>query len=150
MLEIERKFTIDIQKWNEIVKPEPIQIVQSYLSTTPECTVRVRIKGKKGFLTIKGKTNGISRSEFEYEIPLEEAQQIIASFSEKTLSKLRYEIQIENHLWEVDVFQGKLDGLIIAEIELKSENEEFTKPDWIIEDVSDNSEYYNSRLIEKC
>ena len=150
MLEIERKFTVDIQKWNKIVKPEPTQIVQSYLSTNPECTVRIRIKGKKGFLTIKGKTIGISRSEFEYEIPLKDAQQMIASFSENTLSKLRYEIQIENHLWEVDVFQGKLDGLIIAEIELKNENEYFIKPDWIIEDVSSNKEYYNSRLIEKC
>ncbi len=150
MQEIERKFTVDIQKWNEIEKPEPIQIVQSYLSTNPECTVRVRIKGNKGFLTIKGKTIGIIRSEFEYEIPLVDAQQMIASFSEKTLSKYRYEIKVENHLWEVDVFHGKLEGLVIAEIELKSENENFTKPDWALEDVSDNVEYYNSRLIEKC
>ena len=150
MQEIERKFTVDIEKWNKIEKPEPTQIAQSYLSTNPECTVRVRIKGKKGFLTIKGKTIGISRSEFEYEIPLEEAQQMISTLAEKTLSKLRYEVQIDNHLWEVDLFQGKLDGLIIAEIELNNENEHFTKPDWALEDVSDNIEYYNSRLIEKC
>jgi adenylate cyclase len=150
MIEIERKFTVDKEKWEEIEKPEPTQIVQSYLSSNPECTVRIRIKGKKGFLTIKGKTIGISRSEFEYEIPLEDAQQMIQSFATKTLSKFRYEIQIENHLWEVDVFQGKLDGLIIAEIELKDEKESFTLPEWAIEDVSDNIEYYNSRLIEKC
>ena len=150
MQEIERKFTVNIQKWNELEKPEPIEIAQSYLSINPDCTVRVRIKGKKGFLTIKGKTIGISRSEFEYEIPLEEAQQMIETLSTKTLSKFRYEIQIDNHLWEVDVFHGKLDGLIIAEIELSNENELFTKPEWVIEDVSDNIEYYNSRLIERC
>ena len=150
MQEIERKFTVDLEKWNKIEKPEPIQITQSYLSTNPDCTVRVRIKGKKGFLTIKGKSIGISRSEFEYEIPLEEAEQMISSLAQKTLSKLRYEIKVDNHLWEVDVFKGKLDGLIIAEIELSNENEQFTKPEWVIEDVSDNIEYYNSRLIEKC
>ena len=150
MQEIERKFTVDSEKWNNIEKSEPIQIFQSYLSTNPECTVRVRIKGKKGFLTIKGKSIGISRSEFEYEIPLEEAEQMINSFAQKTLSKLRYEIQVDNHLWEVDIFKGKLDGLIVAEIELTNENESFTKPEWVIEDVSDNIEFYNSRLIEKC
>jgi adenylate cyclase len=150
MQEIERKFTVDHQKWNLIEKPEPTLIVQSYLSKNPDCTIRVRIKGKKGFLTIKGKTIGISRTEFEYEIPLEDAKQIIESFAEKTISKFRYEIQIENHLWEVDVFHGKLDGLIIAEIELSDENELFAKPDWVFEDVSDNLEYYNSKLIEKC
>ena len=150
MQEIERKFTVDSEKWNNIEKPEPIQIFQSYLSTNPECTVRVRIKGKKGFLTIKGKSIGISRSEFEYEIPLEEAKQMINSFAQKTLSKLRYEIQVDNHLWEVDVFKGKLDGLIVAEIELTNENESFTKPEWVIEDVSDNIEFYKSRLIENC
>lgn len=150
MQEIERKFTVDIEKWNKIEKPEPIQIAQSYLSTNSECTVRVRIKGKKGFLTIKGKTIGISRSEFEYEIPLEEAQQMIQTFAKKTLYKLRYEIRVANSLWEVDVFKGKLDGLIIAEIELTNENEHFTKPEWVIEDVSNNIEYFNSRLIDKC
>jgi adenylate cyclase len=85
MQEIERKFTVDIEKWKKIEKPEPIQIAQSYLSTNPECTVRVRIKGKKGFLTIKGKTIGISRSEFEYEIPIEEAEQMINTLTKKTL-----------------------------------------------------------------
>ena len=150
MQEIERKFTVDLQKWESVVKPLPKQIVQSYLSTNPDCTVRVRIKGSKGFLTIKGKTIGISRSEFEYEIPLNDAKQMIASFAEKTLSKLRYEIKVGKHIWEIDVFQGKIEGLIIAEIELKSENETFTKPYWVIDDVSDNIEYYNSRLIEKC
>lgn len=150
MQEIERKFTVNHQKWDLIKKPEPTLIVQSYLSNNPDCTIRVRIKEKKGFLTIKGKTTGISRSEFEYEIPLIEAEEIIQTLSEKTLTKNRYNIPFGNHIWEVDVFQGKLEGLIIAEIELSSEEESFELPDWVLEDVSDNIEYYNSRLIDKC
>ena len=149
-MEIERKFTIDIEKWNLVNKPKPHKIIQSYLSQNPDCTVRIRIKNDKGFLTIKGKTTGISRSEFEYEIPLSEANQMIETLSEKTLSKDRYNIPFGNHLWEVDVFHGKLEGLIIAEIELSSEDETFEKPEWILEDVSDNIEFYNSRLIDKC
>jgi len=150
MQEIERKFTVDIEKWNKLEKPVSQKIVQSYLSQKKECTVRVRIKNEKGFLTIKGKTSGISRSEFEYEIPLSDAQNMIETLAEKTLTKLRYEIKIDNHLWEVDVFEGNLTGLIIAEIELSSENESFTKPIWVLDDVSDNIEYYNSKLIDRC
>ena len=111
--------------------------MQSYLSQNPDCTVRIRIKNDKGFLTIKGKSIGISRSEFEYEIPLADANQMIETLSEKTLYKDRYNIPFGKHLWEVDVFQGKLEGLIIAEIELSSEDESFEKPEWILEDVSD-------------
>lgn len=150
MPEIERKFSVNHQKWESVEKPVPSHIVQSYLSKTAECTVRIRLKNKKGFITIKGKTTGITRDEFEYEIPFDDAQQMIDTFCEKTLSKYRYEITVGNHLWEVDVFQGKLEGLIIAEIELSTEDEQFELPDWVIEDVSDNKEFYNSRLIEKC
>lgn len=150
MQEIERKFSVDHQKWDLVEKPTPHFIAQSYLSKTAECTVRIRIKDEKGFLTIKGKTKGISRSEFEYEIPLVDAKEMIHSFSEKTLTKYRYNIPYGSHTWEVDVFQGKLEGLIIAEIELSSEDEVFELPDWIIEDVSDNIEFYNSRLIDRC
>lgn len=150
MQEIERKFSVDHKKWDLVDKPTPHFIAQSYLSKTAECTVRIRIKDEKGFLTIKGKTKGISRSEFEYGIPLEDAKEMISSFSEKTLTKCRYNITHGNHTWEVDVFQGKLEGLIIAEIELSSEDESFELPDWVIEDVSDNKDFYNSNLIEKC
>ncbi len=150
MEEIERKFKVDHSKWELVEKPIPHRIVQSYLSQNPDCTVRIRIKNDKGFLTIKGKSIGISRSEFEYEIPLADANQMIETLSEKTLYKDRYNIPFGKHLWEVDVFQGKLEGLIIAEIELSSEDESFEKPEWILEDVSDNIEYYNSRLIDKC
>jgi len=112
--------------------------------------VRVRIKGSKGFLTIKGATIGISRSEFEYEIPLVEAQEMIDLFAEKTIEKLRYEIQIGNHLWEIDEFHGKLEGLLLAEIELESENEVFEKPIWTLKDVSTDINYFNAKLIERC
>ena len=100
-------------------------------------------------LTIKGKTQGISRSEFEYAIPVEEAKEMMSTLTEKTLSKQRYEILVGKHTWEVDVFEGKLSGLIIAEIELSAEDENFEKPDWVVEDVSHDPQYYNSNLIQQ-
>ena len=150
MLEIERKFLVNIDLWNEELKPKPIQIQQSYLSSDPNCTVRVRLKNKKAFLTIKSKTVGISRNEFEYEIPYFDAQAMIQALATKSIIKKRYEIVHETHTWEVDVFEGKLSGLIIAEIELKHENESFALPNWIEKEVSDDPQYYNSNLIEKC
>jgi adenylate cyclase len=149
IMEIERKFTVDIEKWAKVIKPQPISIAQSYLSSSPECTVRVRLKGDKAYLTIKGKTSGISRSEFEYEVPVSEAKEMINTLSSKTLSKKRYEINVGNHLWEIDVFEGNLAGLIIAEIELSSEDEQFELPEWVIEDVSHDTQYYNSNLIAR-
>lgn len=148
-MEIERKFLVDHEKWEKLEKPSPKHIIQAYLVSSPEKTIRVRTKETKGYLTIKGPTVGISRSEFEYEIPLEDAKQLIAQFAEKTIEKYRYEIKFGNHLWEVDEFQGKLAGLIIAEIELEAENEQFEKPDWVTEDVSMDQQYFNSNLVEK-
>lgn len=149
-MEIERKFLVDKLEWDKVSKPHPKRIVQAYILNSPAKTVRVRIKGSKGYLTIKGATIGISRSEFEYEIPLAEAQEMIDLFAEKTIEKMRYEIQIGKHLWEIDEFQGKLDGLLIAEIELKSEDEAFEKPNWTLEDVSTDINYFNAKLIERC
>lgn len=149
-MEIERKYLVDKQKWLGIQKPEPKLIVQAYLVNTPAKTVRVRIKGSKGFLTIKGPTESYTRSEFEYEIPVTDARQLIDQFAEKVIEKHRYEIQIENHIWEVDEFHGKLEGLLLAEIELNSEDETFTKPLWIGEEVSHDPEYFNAKLIKRC
>ena len=149
-MEIERKFLVDKLEWDKVSKPHPKRIVQAYILNSPAKTVRVRIKGSKGYLTIKGATIGISRSEFEYEIPLAEAQEMIDLFAEKTIEKLRYEIQIGNHLWEIDEFHGKLEGLLLAEIELESENEVFEKPVWALEDVSTDINYFNAKLIESC
>lgn len=149
-MEIERKFLVDKEKWALVEKPAPKQIVQAYLVNTPDKTVRVRIKGDKGFITIKGATIGITRSEFEYEIPLDDAKQLIAQFAEKVIDKQRYEINVGNHLWEIDEFHGKLEGFILAEIELESEDEKFALPEWVTTDVSTDPEYFNSKLIERC
>ena len=148
-MEIERKFLVNESLWAQLNKPTPKRIQQAYLSNDSNCTVRVRTKGTKGFLTIKGKSVGISRSEYEYEIPLEEAEKMIAEFCAKVLSKDRYEIQVGKHVWEVDVFHGKLAPLIVAEIELGSEDESFELPEWVGKEVSDDEEYFNSRLILK-
>jgi CYTH domain-containing protein len=149
-MEIERKFLVDKAEWEKVEKPNSKKIVQAYLLNSPEKTVRARIKGAKGFLTIKGATVGISRTEFEYEIPLEEAEEMIRLFADKTISKDRYEITVGNHLWEIDEFHGNLEGLVLAEIELSDENEAFEQPIWATTDVSTDINYYNSKLIEKC
>lgn len=148
-MEIERKFLVNTTLWNALSKPVPTKIVQGYLSIDQNCTVRVRIKGDKGFVTIKGKTTGISRSEYEYGIPLDEAESMILEFCSKSISKDRYCFKNGIHIWEVDVFHGKLAPLIIAEIELSSETEKFSIPEWISTEVSDDPGYYNSRLIER-
>ena len=148
MKEIEYKFLIDKKKWLELEKPEPQLIVQGFITKTKEKTVRVRIKNNQAFLTIKGPTKGITRTEFEYEIPLEDATALLEEFTDKQIRKNRYEIKIEHHTWEVDVFEGHLTGLIIAELEVESENELFILPDWTSENVSVDSRYYNSVLID--
>jgi CYTH domain-containing protein len=149
-MEIERKFLVDKKTWDLVEKPKPKKIIQAYLFRSPEKTIRVRTKGDKGFLTIKGKTTGISRSEFEYEIPLEEAEQLISEFADKVILKNRYEIKVGDHLWEIDEFHGNLKGLLLAEIELSFEAEEFEFPAWTTTDVSTDANYYNAQLIERC
>lgn len=150
MKEIERKFLVDFDSWHSCEKPTPEFIVQGYIFNSLEKTLRIRIKNSKGYLTLKGKTEGITRNEFEYEIPLNDAEDILHLFTEKALSKNRYSIFHEGHTWEVDVFHGKLEGLILAEIELNSEEEYFVKPKWIAKEVSEDPNYYNAKLIERC
>ena len=146
--EIERKFLVDDDKWNKLEKPVGKQLSQGYLTSGASTTIRVRTAGDKGFLTIKGKTVGISRPEYEYEIPRAEANELLDNFAITNLSKIRYEIEYAGKLWEVDVFKGDNEGLIVAEIELESEDELFEKPGWITEEVTDDKRYYNSRLAE--
>lgn len=149
MKEIERKFLVkdSISEVLKGIKGKAIR--QGYISEQDGVTVRVRTKGDKGFLTIKGKTSGITRSEFEYEIPFNEAESLLEDFCPRFLSKVRYEVQNGDHTWEIDVFHGKLEGLIVAEIELKSENEGFGLPEWIAEEVSHDPQYYNSNLVNR-
>lgn len=148
MQEIERKYLVNESLWNQLVKPQPKKIVQGYLSNSDSLTTRVRIKNEKGYLTLKGKTVGITRSEFEYEIPLTDAQSLLDTFASKVLEKERYEITVGTHLWEVDVFHGKLAPLILAEIELSDEHETFELPEWVTEEVSHDASYYNVNLIK--
>jgi adenylate cyclase len=145
-IEIERKFLVNKDKWNELQKPEGLLVRQGYLLTEPEKTIRVRIVGHQGYIAIKGKTKGTKRSEFEYEIPLQDAKELFQNFSIVTISKIRYEIVHHNKCWEVDEFLDENAGLITAEIELENEGELFDLPDWIDKEVTSDVRYYNSNL----
>lgn len=147
--EIERKFLVNMPLWDKLSKPEPQHFRQGYLFSSPEKTIRVRTTNSGAFITIKGKSIGASRSEFEYEIPKDEAIELLNEFSENELSKTRYNINHEGHVWEVDVFEGENLGLIVAEIELQDENENFEIPEWIGEEVTSQIKYYNSNLTKK-
>jgi CYTH domain-containing protein len=130
---------------------ENFRIVQGYLNSNPERTVRVRIKGGKGFLTIKGIGNesGMTRFEWEKEITVSEAEALLLLCEKGAIDKIRYNVIFENHLFEVDVFQGENEGLIVAEIELQSENETFSKPNWLGNEVTSDERYYNSFLSNR-
>jgi adenylate cyclase len=149
MIEIERKFLV---KSYDFKSKAFIQnrIAQGYLNSNPERTVRVRIKGEKGFLTIKGKGNegGMTRFEWEKEIPVEEALLLLNLCEGGKIDKIRFEIKVGNHTFEVDEFFGENEGLIIAEIELSSENETFEKPNWLGEEVTNDERYYNAYLSQ--
>lgn len=149
MLEIERKFLV-VSKAFENEAITQTRIVQAYLNSHPERSVRVRIKGEKGILTVKGKgsESGMSRFEWEREIPLQEAESLLPLCEPGIIDKIRYEIPVGNHIYEVDVFAGENKGLIVAEIELSSETENFTKPHWLGEEVTGQDKYYNSRLTK--
>jgi len=150
MLEIERKFLVKTNVYKALAfRNEPI--VQGFLNTHPERTVRVRIKGELGYMTIKGKSNetGTSRFEWEKEISLEEGKNLLKLCEEGVLEKIRYEVKIGNHVFEVDEFGGDNVGLVIAEIELRSEDESFEKPDWLGDEVTGQIKYYNSQLSKQ-
>lgn len=142
--EIERKFLVDTTKWSPVGRGT--KLVQAYLGLNPNPTVRIRIAGEKAFLTIKGRSQTISRPEFEYEVPVDDAQEMLKLAISNPVEKTRYEIIHEGCLWEVDVFSGMNTGLVMAEIELESENQDFARPDWLLEEVSDDGRYYNSYL----
>tara|TARA_B100000795_G_scaffold112494_1_gene83292 strand:- start:7069 stop:7536 length:468 start_codon:yes stop_codon:yes gene_type:complete len=150
MQEIERKFLV---KNNDYKAQATCQkkIVQGFLSTHPERTVRVRIKGDQGFLTIKGLSNetGTTRFEWEKEIPLSEAETLLRLCENPIIDKTRYNIPLGRHLFEVDVFTGNNAGLVIAEVELSSEEDTYTAPAWLGKEVTGDIKYYNSSLIQK-
>jgi adenylate cyclase len=146
--EIERKFLVKGGDWRTLA--EGIDYRQGYLSTKKERTVRIRTIGSKGFLTIKGKNRGVTRLEYEYEIPSQDANELLDTLClQPLIEKKRYTIEYKGNIWEVDEFFNENKGLIVAEIELSSEQESFVKPAWIGSEVSDDSRYFNSSLIHK-
>lgn len=144
--EIEKKFLTTNEDWRGLAKG--LHYCQGYLSTQKSKTVRVRTIGEKGFLTVKGRTIGETRLEFEYEIPVEDARELLRELCHKPLiEKTRYKILFDGFTWEVDEFAGENQGLIFAEIELKYEGEKFSKPQWIGKEVTGDSRYYNANLV---
>jgi CYTH domain-containing protein len=145
-LEIERKFLVDKDKWNKSVKDKGHIFRQGYILTDPARTIRVRLTENEGFLTIKGLSVNASRSEYEYAIPKQDAKELLDNFCTSIVSKLRYFVNYQGHLWEVDEFLDDNEGLIIAEIELVNEEEAFKLPEWIGREVTTEEKYYNSNL----
>jgi adenylate cyclase len=144
--EIERKFLVRGDAWREGAAGTTYR--QGYLSTVKERTVRVRTVGDRGYLTIKGITVGATRSEYEYDIPVEDAQQMLDELCERPLiEKTRFVIAAAGHDWEVDEFAGENAGLIVAEVELASEDEDVALPPWAGEEVTGDPRYYNANLI---
>ena len=148
MKEIERKFLVNKNALPSLDLLDHIIITQGYLLNTKDKTVRIRLSNNTAFLAIKGATSGISRDEYEYQIPYDDAQNILSDFIDQTIDKTRYIIPFGNKNWELDVFHNNLEGLIIAEVELESENELIEIPEWCTQEVSQNPMYYNAQLIK--
>lgn len=146
--EIERKFLV--QGEFKALATKATRITQGYLSSMPERTVRVRIKGEKGFITIKGigSASGASRYEWEKEIPVAEVQELLKICEPGAIDKTRYLVAAGKHTFEVDEFYGENQGLVVAEVELSAENEAFEKPEWLGEEVTGDARYYNSMLMK--
>jgi len=147
-IEIERKFLIDTDKLPPLQNGYTIK--QGYIQTVDHTTVRVRIRNEEAFLTIKGKSIGASRLEFEYPIPLQDANDMLDNLCQASvIDKTRYLVEHEGYVWEVDVFEGSNKGLVVAEVELDSEDEAFSLPSWVVQEVTDDTRYFNSNLVER-
>jgi CYTH domain-containing protein len=143
--EIERKFLVKEETWRQA---KGTQYRQGYLNSAKERIVRVRTIDDKGYLTIKGLTVGASRLEFEYEIPLQDANELLNICEKPLIEKIRYTVEDGGMVWEIDEFAGDNRGLIVAEVELDSEDQRFPKPDWIGKEVTGDPRYFNSNLIK--
>ena len=145
--EIERKFLIDPDKLPALNDGQTIK--QGYIPTADLTTVRVRISNDKAYLTIKGQTHGNTRSEFEYPVPVTDAEHMLNELCQQPfIDKIRYLIQHEQHTWELDIFHGDNEGLRVAEVELSTEDEIVSLPNWVTEEVSGEVKYYNSQLLK--
>lgn len=146
--EIERKFLVINDSWRSHIDSSDY-FRQGYLSNTTKCSIRVRVSGNKGYLNLKSATLEIQRTEYEYEIPGHEAEEMLNDFCDGPLiEKTRYYVRHDRYLWEIDVFEGANAGLIVAEIELSDPEEPFTKPAWVGREVSDDPRYYNVCLVK--
>lgn len=144
-VEIERKFLVI----GGYPKTGPMETVQAYLCIDPERTVRIRIEPERAVLAIKGAAVGLARPEFEYVIPVEEARELMQLCVGSVVEKTRYHHRTGPHVWEIDVFHGENEGLVVAEIELADEDEDFERPSWVGEEVSGDPRYYNAQLSRK-
>ncbi|MEI7980873.1 MAG: CYTH domain-containing protein [Bacteroidota bacterium] len=147
-LEIERKFLVDKNKWASAGRPPGILYIQGYLSIDQEKIIRVRVAGNTGFITVKGKSEILIRSEYEYVIPVEEARDLLKMFTRNQIEKTRYRVPVGNFIFEVDEFHGMNKGLFLAEVELSSPADVFEKPQWLGKEVTENIQYYNAYLSE--
>lgn len=148
-IEIERKFLLKNDFWRKQADSGEVYS-QGYLTPTgTKSSVRIRLTGQRAWINVKSATLGISRSEYEYEIPMKDAKELLADLCLKPLiEKRRFKIKSENHVWEIDEFYGENAGLVVAEIELASEEEQFAKPKWLGKEVSDDKRYYNICLVD--
>jgi adenylate cyclase len=149
-IEIERKFLVKNDTWRDQLE-SAVRIVQGYLANNAGLTVRVRLKGEEAFLTIKGSSQGISRTEYEYPIPFGDAESMLRELAVfPPIDKVRHRVKSGAHVWEVDVFAGENEGLVLAEVELGSEDEAFEIPDWAGQEVSGDPRYYNVNLARNA
>ncbi len=147
-IEIERKFLLKNDSWKQDVSSSAV-IKQGYLAGSDKSSVRIRIEGDKANINIKSMTLAITRQEYEYSIPLDDAEKLLQDLCEQPqIEKTRYIVEHKEHKWEIDVFSGDNEGLVVAEIELQSEDETFSVPEWIGDEVSDQVKYYNVNLIK--
>lgn len=147
-IEIERKFLVKNNKWKNSVESEAV-MKQGYLATVANASIRVRVAKGKAHLNIKSTTVGIRRSEYEYEIPLMDGEEMLANLTAgSVIDKVRYKVRCGGHIWELDIFHGDNEGLIVAELELSSEDETFELPEWAGEEVSGDLRYYNASLVK--
>ena len=146
--EIEHKYLVRKDLWYVIQKPAGTDIRQGYLLTDPRKTIRIRIAGSHAYLTIKGQSSYASRAEYEYPIPLSEANELMQICMQPVIEKVRYKIEHAGKTWEVDEFFGENDGLVIAEIELISADEKYEIPAWVGDEVTEDPRYYNAYLAE--
>lgn len=146
-MEIERKYLVTGDGWNN--GTPGLRMIQGYLSMDPDRSVRVRLAGDEAWITVKGRTHGISRPEFEYPVPTADAREMLAMCIPSLIEKTRHRIECGGHLWEVDVFHGANDGLVLAEVELADEMTRPDLPPWVGEEVSHDARYYNLSLAKR-